>query len=35
MAYIRRWAEAEYRLAETIFKAVIFPELGNVAKRLL
>ena len=35
MAYIRRWAEAEYRLAETIFKAVIFSGVRQCGKTTL
>ena len=35
MAYIRRWAEAEYRLAETIFKAAIFSGVRQCGKTTL
>lgn len=35
MAYIRRWAEAEYQLAETIFKAVIFSGVRQCGKTTL
>ena len=35
MAYIRRWAEAEYSLAETIFKVVIFSGVRQCGKTTL
>ncbi len=35
MAYIKRWAETEYQLAETIFKAIIFTGVRQCGKTTL
>ena len=35
MAYIHRWAEDEYKLAETIFKAIIFSGVRQCGKTTL